>query len=714
MQNFSFTDYSFSTYISIFAAVIGLGYPLILQVIQRMNEQYTSIRISNLFTSEKTYKCFQGLLFVSLFFALVSSFVLEILEGIDNALIIWISVHCIVTFLLVLFSIIIFQLMLVYYNPDALLDHIMRLGTGAHLLEIYDIAQVASKTDEENLYKRSMRVLMRELHNSLVEKAKSDTSKLEGVTLEPHQQQLLNQIQRITCSKKEGNYFEHDSFLPVLWYPEDLYIPLSKDTRKFIWDTLQKIINADKKDWFINYWTFACQYFDSQLRGGYSDDKYDNKGFIKQQIYFKELHVAIAASLLFHKKYEWLDVVLNFTQTDPPSYPLVDNTFDSIWSDLIHFNDYLSYNKVFQLSDKFPMHGSYNDVNSDYFILSQITQYLAILVLRLEWMNFNVSYKEPYDLPNIENARSIPTLKKYEQIVLSMIQYLGDESLKTSAQKLGLWNDDSELDALMILQDFQKVIDSQLQNILKNPEIDDDKINFIKNNLCSILRQVDGNLPIKKDSKLENQGNKRKHELYFPYMLSDSDIYNGRPRTNVNLENLVIRNIVNQAIAVYTNYFQKTSPSLNLQIHYQDLSASLHSLNLNSDYAVVSFGISIDKRANLNGAKIIELSSKMSSIAILKIEDLPYVEYIESSSDDEKIKCIDEHLYLYSNIESLVDLDSKNEKPILKVIRTLDFIYKDSIPYLLMKVSTSFNIEKFDYDKIKPVTELITAFVPKL
>ena len=56
MQDFDFTNSAVSSLNSIFSAVMGIAYPLILQAVEKLNEQYASLRIARLFLSEPVFR----------------------------------------------------------------------------------------------------------------------------------------------------------------------------------------------------------------------------------------------------------------------------------------------------------------------------------------------------------------------------------------------------------------------------------------------------------------------------------------------------------------------------------------------------------------------------------------------------------------------------------------------------------------------------------
>lgn len=55
---FDFTNYTFSGLLSILASIYGIGYPLIIQTIKSIYNQYNSDLLSCRFSKEPVYKVF--------------------------------------------------------------------------------------------------------------------------------------------------------------------------------------------------------------------------------------------------------------------------------------------------------------------------------------------------------------------------------------------------------------------------------------------------------------------------------------------------------------------------------------------------------------------------------------------------------------------------------------------------------------------------------
>lgn len=124
MQPFEFSNNALSFAFSVFSVIVGMAYPLLLQAIQRIQEQYGSARITKMFARESKFKYFQWLVAISITLAFASLFVLQILDGDDVLVIAWVTVQALVSLFLLVSTISLFYLMLTYYHADDLLDYI--------------------------------------------------------------------------------------------------------------------------------------------------------------------------------------------------------------------------------------------------------------------------------------------------------------------------------------------------------------------------------------------------------------------------------------------------------------------------------------------------------------------------------------------------------------------------------------------------------------
>lgn len=127
MQPFEFSNNAISLLLSVFSVIVGMTYPLLLQAIQRIDEQYRSSRITKMLKEEKVFRLFQWLVTISIAFAFISIFILQLLDDCPTLTIVWVTIHTLLTWLLLVTTILLVYRIMTYYNPDELLDRINNL-----------------------------------------------------------------------------------------------------------------------------------------------------------------------------------------------------------------------------------------------------------------------------------------------------------------------------------------------------------------------------------------------------------------------------------------------------------------------------------------------------------------------------------------------------------------------------------------------------------
>lgn len=127
MQPFEFSNNTISLLLSVFSVIVGMTYPLLLQAIQRIDEQYRSSRITKMLKEEKVFRLFQWLVTISIAFAFISIFILQLLDDCPTLTIVWVTIHTLLTWLLLVTTILLVYTIMTYYNPDELLDRINNL-----------------------------------------------------------------------------------------------------------------------------------------------------------------------------------------------------------------------------------------------------------------------------------------------------------------------------------------------------------------------------------------------------------------------------------------------------------------------------------------------------------------------------------------------------------------------------------------------------------
>lgn len=201
----------------------------------------------------------------------------------------------------------------------------------SYLLEIFDIAKYAASIEDAKSYRKATDMLVDGMFSYVRKQMDLKETYQRGLVFTETYIELMNQIFGMIC-KQEDNFFAHDTWLISVWYNPTHYVPLSEDFLSYIWRYVLNVIDADKEDWFMSYWTYADQYFRFYIEDNV--EIRNNPLFQRQKNLLKQMHLGIGAYMLYKQKSSLVRKILNFTQTMPASYSLLDNTFSQIIDDM--------------------------------------------------------------------------------------------------------------------------------------------------------------------------------------------------------------------------------------------------------------------------------------------------------------------------------------------------------------------------------------------
>ena len=136
MQPFEFSNNALSLMLAVFSVIVGMAYPLLLQAIQKIDEQYGSPRITKMLTSEPLFKRFQWLIVISIAFAFGSIFVLQIIDGCYWLVIGWVLIHALVSLSLLISTISLVRLILILNSATLWFNFIDKFLSNKKLLRI--------------------------------------------------------------------------------------------------------------------------------------------------------------------------------------------------------------------------------------------------------------------------------------------------------------------------------------------------------------------------------------------------------------------------------------------------------------------------------------------------------------------------------------------------------------------------------------------------
>lgn len=703
---FDFFDYNFSSLISIFAALMGMAYPLILQAIQRIDEMYNSSKLAAYFQKQWFFLLFSRLLLVSIPVSIVAPFLLYYFRDFSWMMILS-AAHAIIVFGLAISVFLLFKYILMTTNPSKLFEYLEYKLYGSHppLTEIFQIQKYASNKEDDELFGNITRSISVYLNSYRMNKRDDVAIDVWKMFRELYKQHSIRDNHFFSSRNLVATYFL--SFTERIYITEDEYI--------YIWQTLDAVLHADNESWVYAYWTSADQYYRFTL------DHYaiDNKELKWQQKRFKEQHFMIGALLSYNQKYVLLKKLMYFSNALPPTYDLVPSSFNII---LLQLKSLIEKKEMpIELTKRYLMIGAPQDVSSDGFILSYAYKYASLLLIRLFTVNdWNITYSNPMDLPDISKVKNVEDLNAEVYMMNRLKHNISSWFEEKDAIKQTIGEGRVVVDDVLNLCDeYIEKCKKQIETLNKLMEVDPEKREYLKSHLLSALKDYPLTLPTLNDNNKEEY-KKQNFKNSIKYQIDKEILKVG---TNVNASNLpdvLIEYLNRQVYKAYNLLFLIQSSVRNVRIAYKDIKRVLDVIGVNENFAVLSLGVylgnyeaiygkeddekfvDMEGYRTYKGCNIYSIPSTQQSIVVMQKSDIPFVKK-EDLEDDDDLDLIDEKEFFYSNINRINDFSEKEQ--FLIVHRGLYLYSKERFRYIRLNVDYNSGYET-DMKKVKEAREV--------
>ena len=703
---FDFFDYNFSSLISIFAALMGMAYPLILQAIQRIDEMYNSSKLAAYFQKQWFFLLFSRLLLVSIPVSIVTPFLLYYFRDFSWMMILS-AAHAIIVFGLAISVFLLFKYILMTTNPSKLFEYLEYKLYGSHppLTEIFQIQKYASNKEDDELFGNITRSISVYLNSYRMNKRDDVAIDVWKMFRELYKQHSIRDNHFFSSRNLVATYFL--SFTERIYITEDEFI--------YIWQTLDAVLHADNESWVYAYWTSADQYYRFTL------DHYaiDNKELKWQQKRFKEQHFMIGALLSYNQKYVLLKKLMYFSNALPPTYDLVPSSFNII---ILQLKSLIEKKEMpIELTKRYLMIGAPQDVSSDGFILSYAYKYASLLLIRLFTVNdWNITYSNPMDLPDISKVKNVEDLNAEVYMMNRLKHNISSWFEEKDAIKQTIGEGRVVVDDVLNLCDeYIEKCKKQIETLNKLMEVDPEKREYLKSHLLSALKDYPLTLPTLNDNNKEEY-KKQNFKNSIKYQIDKEILKVG---TNVNASNLpdvLIEYLNRQVYKAYNLLFLIQSSVRNVRIAYKDIKRVLDVIGVNENFAVLSLGVylgnyeaiygkeddekfvDMEGYRTYKGCNIYSIPSTQQSIVVMQKSDIPFVKK-EELEDDDDLDLIDEKEFFYSNINRINDLSEKEQ--FLIVHRGLYLYSKERFRYIRLNVDYNSGYET-DMKKVKEAREV--------
>lgn len=401
--------------ITFIAGILGIAYPVLLQVVSRLDEKYNSLILVDLFNKEYERNSFTITLKLSLIFILLWMLKLKPFFNLERfGKIITNSAEYLLiisTFLGIVFFFLFVRKILIYYTPSKLLnflksrnDKSMRESNLSYLYAMSDLLYFSIKNQNEKIVELIwvyISKLFREFHDS------SSDSKI----IFPNAYYEVNSrtIEELANIKSNRFSFLTQSTAGNTWMlGSSVHKGISTTTYDWIWKNLRMILDYDRNEFVVYHWENASRYFGRSLNHIPPNiSKLSLKATNQKEIaereaerkIFLNFHYALGGLLLYKRKYELIYKMFRFTQSEPPEYLLLPKRMDQVFDTYFDFKD--------------PFEGRYPFINSDYRfsdsggfemdseVRGWICSFIALLFLRQFPLASQLSIQNPLASPRV-------------------------------------------------------------------------------------------------------------------------------------------------------------------------------------------------------------------------------------------------------------------------------------------------------------------------
>lgn len=702
-MKFDFLYHTYTLTITVFAAVFGMAYPLILQAIERIDQKYTSSVLSTDLRKRWQFKAFNVLIIVCIACVGILAYVLECF---DNE---WwkygvVSAAVFLILLLMIDVVLLVQQIIDYYSPKDLLRMLKKNAKKRDADALLDLAKFAAKTDDFMLHVNSLSEIA-----SLFYEEQQKAPKDKPVEYSPELYDILSKVaKRVGDPTLFDDRYNYIGILATV-YNHSSEGGLSQDTLLRIWEMVNRAAKAGNTGWFRDYWTYADQYYrfyKLNERAPLSDNN------LKE---FYRYHVMIGGLLIYFKRYDWLTHIMRFSQSQPGKFELIPGTLGRIF-DMVWLVDELN-EKPFGLYKKYQYLGLEEGAMIDDAIAGYTYQYLALLIIRLWTYNdYNINYADPFILPAadeefVENNERM--INRVEWMKKNVERWYNN-GLVT---EFGLSNVPDVNVVKSKLDEYIGVLKQKIIEIDEHDEVDEHKAKVIRDEMIVHNANRYCPIPMKVDDEVldETLFNTTSTPIRVTNKIEKPFITKGSKKEPGNFGGSLVHELNFRMLNEYLRAdFSMMPHSISYSINQKDLLEAIDKLELPEDYVIVEIGnalelyefrdkITVDGDNRMyNGHKILSLGMAgfTNSIWILRGSEVPFIEIVETAFTGGSYTEIDANNHLYSNIDNI--------KPPydVQLVQTIKvYAPKDYGNTCLLKVMCDYSGNKYELDKVTNIIE---------
>lgn len=698
--------------VAIDIAILSIAYPILIDKISNIGQKYNSEYLPNVFDSEYPdnkvvgkISFFQLFLILTLLSFVFQIFPIEPTEYFKGNIIVENSADILVFLLTLILTFTFFywinKIMLYQSKASELLQYLIKKYNGkkqeqskTYLLKsINEFAIFAIEKQDPHLQEPLLDFYFKQFQSF-----REDYDPKVGPEYLFDLYFITNEIIETSISNqnKKLKGLEHRASSGTWLIGESFkFAKISKSTYVWLWRNL--VTSSDHKDLIVNYWSSASQYFNYSLSG--LTPEYDENGITNQpeidkikieRKRFLEFNYALGGLLYYKDVYNTLKYILSFSQSQPPSYPLLPQTMDEIfyWFDQFS-NEFKSRNEPIEYKYSFP---EIDNLGISRNVSHNICLYISLLFVRqftqqtiYVFQNFKIFHNLTNDLQELYSYNDrLPYFKNCIETILSHKALLDTLNYKIDKEEI-----------LSTFDGLDKKIKEKIDLTKLNASLSEEKIQTFYDSTTKIITGAfDEYKTIENENDIENVDDSIITSINGELIIYSKSSFTDNDIPNINFDSVYSQHIANNKIKYFLpNSFLIARTDKYLIERKQLIDGFERIIKDIKDKIIVAIRLGYDSKKLISESKfkniLVEIPSTNNHLSdtffILDKKDLPKFEsnnIAQKDIDKFNLTLLDETYQLYSNVIdinlpeniALKEEFSTNDEKDLKVLILISFI----------------------------------------
>lgn len=740
-------EYVIEICVAIDIAILSIAYPILIDKISNIGQKYNSEYLPNVFESEYPdnkaigkVSFFQLILIITLLSFVFQVFPIEPIEYFKDNILIANSADILVFVLTLILTITFFywinKIMLYQSKASDLLQYLIKKYNGKEqeqsktylLKSINEFTIYAIKKQDPHLQEPLLDFYFKQFQSY-----REDYDPKVGPEYLFDLYFITNEIIETSISNqnKKLKGLEHRASSGTWLIGESFkFAKISKPTYGWLWRNL--VTSSDHKNLTANYWSSASQYFKYSLSG--LTPEYDENGITNQpeidkveteKKRFLEFNYSLGGLLYYKDAYETLKYILSFSQSQPPSYPLLPQTMDDIfyWFDQFS-NEFKSRGEPIEYKYSFP---EIDNLGISRNVSHNICLYISLLFVRqftqqtiYVYQNFKIFHNLTNDLQELYSYNDrLPYFKNCIKTILSNKALLNTLNYKVD-----------KAEVLSTFDDLENKIKEKIDLTKLNANLSTEKIQtFFDSTSKIILGAFKEYKSIENDSDIQNVDDSIITSINGELIISSKSSFTDNDIPNINFDSVYSQHIANNKIKYFLpNSFLIGRTHKYLIERKLIIDAFERIIKDITDKVIVGIRLGYDSKQLISESKfksiLVEIPSTNNQLNdtffILDKKDLPKFEskkLAQKEIDKFGLTLLDESYQLYSNVidinlpeySSLKEEYITNDEKELKVLILISFIrlikWKKDRKIIMLSLNSPYQ-ERGIVNKIEDLKEI--------